>query len=383
MPIEQLPDSKINAQQPKASKRIVSFDLLRGYFLCVILLNHLDFAPNGLSFLTGRGFLYASTAEGFLAISGIILGIVRGHKLLHAPLKEATKLLWKRALQLYITSIILTIFFTLFGQFFLGNPGLKYGIYSDWTHWWNFLLDVLTMRYSYGWADFLRFYALFLFFAPAALWLLRKGYWYLLIIISLGVWALYPLLPSQDNLYQPVSWQLIFFLGFTVGYHWESILLWFRLLPRKLFVAMKIATVVLFILTFVASYIIVFGAQAKTSLGSELLTIHSHVEVFFNKDSMPITRIALGTVWFWGLFIICRRFEKAIYKGAGWLLYEFGSHSLYVYTLSAFVVFFMHLFVAPSPGFNSVWLNLLFSLLAIALVWVALKKRFLIKIIPR
>lgn len=78
----------------KQSERIITFDLLRGYFLIVILLNHLSFYPNGLSLLTGESMLYASTAEGFFVVSGIVLGIIRGRKLIHKPFMVGAKLLW-------------------------------------------------------------------------------------------------------------------------------------------------------------------------------------------------------------------------------------------------------------------------------------------------
>ncbi len=157
------------------SERILTFDLLRGYFLCVILFNHLQFYPSGLDFFTGRGMLYASTAEGFFVVSGIVLGIVRGRKLIHLPFMTGAKLLWKRAFQLYLTSIILTLLFTFVGQLFLGNEGLKYGIYANWSNWWELLWHTINLSYTYGWADFLRLYAIFIFFAPFALWLLRKA----------------------------------------------------------------------------------------------------------------------------------------------------------------------------------------------------------------
>ena len=174
------------------SERILAFDLLRGYFLFVILLNHLEFYPNGLGLVTGRGLLYVSTAEGFFVVSGLVLGMVRGRKLINQPLKVATKLLWKRSFQLYITSIVLTLIFTLIGSFFINNPGLKSGIYPNLGDVWRLTWDTITLSYSYGWADFLRLYAIFIFFAPAALWLLRKGKWYIMLLISFAVWALYP-----------------------------------------------------------------------------------------------------------------------------------------------------------------------------------------------
>jgi hypothetical protein len=61
--------------------RILALDLLRGYFLVSIILNHLQWYPNGLDWVAMRGSLLVSAAEGFFIISGILLGIVRGRKL--------------------------------------------------------------------------------------------------------------------------------------------------------------------------------------------------------------------------------------------------------------------------------------------------------------
>ena len=163
--------TNVDTLPKKKSERILAFDLMRGYFLFVILIDHLGFYPNGFDFITGRGTLYVSTAEGFFVVSGLVLGIVRGRKLLNQPFKNAAKLLWKRAFQLYATSIILTLLFTAVGQLFLGNPGLKYGIFTDWSHWGTLLWRTFTLQYTYGWADFLRLYAIFIFFAPFALWI--------------------------------------------------------------------------------------------------------------------------------------------------------------------------------------------------------------------
>jgi len=364
------------------SERILAFDLLRGYFLCVILFNHLQYYPSGLDFFTGRGILYASTAEGFFVVSGIVLGIVRGRKLLTQPLKLATKLLWKRALQLYLTTIVLTLLFTVIGQLFIGNPGLKYGIFTDWGHWWTLIRDTLTLSYTYGWADFLRLYAIFIFFAPLALWFLRKGQWVAMLLISFGVWALYPFVPQITALSQPFSWQFIFFAGFTIGFYWETILAWWRNLAIKTRKVIGWSFATAFALSLMGSFLLVFGHEFSGALGNSLTSLHRLVEPNFDKDRLPIARMLLGAVWFWGLFYIVRRFESWITRHFGWLLLEFGANSLYVYTISAFVVFFAHLFVAPS-GFEGFIPNLVLSLSLLGIVHLAVKKKFLMKIIPR
>lgn len=364
------------------SERILTFDLLRGYFLCVILFNHLYFYPNGLDALTGRGILYASTAEGFFVVSGIVLGIVRGRKLLHLPFWTGAKLLWKRALQLYITSIVLTFLFTVIGQLFIGNAGLKWGIYTDWNNWWELIWHTVTLSYTYGWADFLRLYAIFIFFAPFALWFLRKGWWYVVIAISLAAWSLYPLMPHNSIMAQPFSWQFIFFAGFIIGFYWSTIVAKWRSLAAKTRKIIGWSVVGAFALTAITSALLVFGYEISGAVGSQLTTLHHLIEKNFDKDQLPIPRMILGAIWFWGLFYLFRRFESWIIKYFGWLLLSFGMNSLYVYTISAFVVFFTHLIINP-PGPNSLILNLLISLGALSIVYVAVRTKFLMKIIPR
>ncbi len=364
------------------SERILTFDLLRGYFLCVILFNHLQYYPSGLDFFTGRGILYASTAEGFFVVSGIVLGIVRGRKLLHLPFKTSAKLLWKRSLQLYIASIVLTLIFTVIGQAFIGNPGIKSGIFTDWSHWWELIWHTVTLSYTYGWADFLRLYAIFIFFAPFALWLLRKGLWYVLLGVSTFLWALYPLLPNNTIIAQPFSWQLIFFGGFIIGFYWTKILEFWRSLSLRTRQYIGWSFVSVFAITVITTFTLVFGHELGGAIGSELNRIHHIVEQHFNKDRLPLERIGLGIIWFWGLFYLVRRFEAFIVKHLGWLLLSFGMNSLYVYTISAFVVYFAHLIIAP-PGFQSVGLNLLASIVALGLVQLAVQTKFLMRIIPR
>ncbi|MET0979645.1 MAG: OpgC domain-containing protein, partial [Candidatus Saccharimonadales bacterium] len=213
----------------KLSSRILTFDLLRGYFLVAIILDHLAFYPNGLDWWTGRGILYVSAAEGFFLISGIVLGIVRGSKLADKPFAIVAKLLLKRALQLYITAIVLMLLFTFVGWLFLDNPGLKAGIRLPTENLGRILWGALTFEYIYGWADYLRMYALFILASPIAMWLLRRKLWYVVLAISIFVWSQFHNSPLETaELSQVFSWQLIFFSGLIIGFHWQNITDWWN-----------------------------------------------------------------------------------------------------------------------------------------------------------
>lgn len=377
--------AKQKGEVKKKSERILTFDILRGYFLFVILLNHLYYYPSGLELLTGRSALYASTAEGFFVISGIMLGLVRGRKLINKPFSVSAKLVLKRSLQLYATSVILTLLFTVIGYMFLDNPGLKTTIFANPSDWWSLVVNTLTLQYTYGWADFLRLYAIFIFFAPVAIWLLRKGWWYVLLAISITVWALYPLIPAGSSFAQPASWQLIFFGGFIIGFYWEDILNKWRSLTIKTRKAIGLALTGLFVATLVASFTLVFGHYLGGTAGPAIDSAHHVVEQYFSKGRLPVSRLLLGTIWLWGMIYLARRFESTIKKYLGWFLLEWGMNSLYVYTISAFVLFFIHLIIPA----NSFWkieqlpINLGLSILVVAIVHLILKKRILANIIPR
>lgn len=288
----------------------------------------------------------------------------------------------ERALQLYITSIVLTLFFTLVGQFFLNDPGLKWGIYTNWNDWGAFIWQTLSFGYAYGWADFLKYYAIFLAFTPFALYLLRKGWWYIVIALSFAVWCLFPFSPLPENQSQPISWQLIFISGFVIGFYWETILAKWRSLSLRLRHTIRVGFVVTFIITAALSFALVFGNRLGGEIGPQIDALHHVVEQYFQKDRLSFGRIILGTVWFWALFAIFRRYEAWLTKKMGWLLLSFGSNSLYVYTISAFVVFFVHLIVLPAEV-SWLWLNLVISVSAIGLVLLAVHTKFLMKIIPR
>ena len=62
---------------PSAGNRDLRLDLLRGYCVFAMAVDHLD-APTYLYFLTGGNRFFTSAAEGFLFISGLVMGLVQG-----------------------------------------------------------------------------------------------------------------------------------------------------------------------------------------------------------------------------------------------------------------------------------------------------------------
>jgi hypothetical protein len=369
----------------KKSSRVVTFDLMRGYFLIAIILDHLYFFPNGLDWWSARGDLFVTTAEGFFLISGLVLGIVRGSKLIDKPFKDVTKLLFQRSLQLYLTTITLVILFTILGwTLFMNYPGLKYGIMQP-INIPDLLWQSISLQYFYGWADYLRLYAVFIFVSPLAMWLLRRGLWYILIILNVVIWLTFPTDPNipdhiQESL-QLVSWQLIFFGGMTLGFYWNQLTTWWLKLSSSLRTSIQWIVITYALFALITNIAITFGHKYFPSLVSffpQDLGYRLYID-FFDKERLPLPRLLLFALWFSAAFIMFTKFERPIVKFTGWLLLPFGTNSLYVYTVHAFLLFFVHLYFTE----GSLVYNFIIAISIIAIIRIMIQYKILMKIIPR
>jgi hypothetical protein len=374
------------SEKKKKIERIVTFDILRGYFLVGIIIDHLSFFPNGLDWWSMRGGLFVTMAEGFFLISGIILGIIRGAKMVDVPFHEVVKLLLKRGFQLYIVAVILAILFTVVGWlFYMNAPGLKSGIAPANTPLWQLIWNAATFQYLYGWADYLRLYAVFLFASPLIMWLLRRGLWYVGLGLSLLVWLLFPDSNVADGGLQEkmqiVSWQLIFFIGMTIGFYWPTILAKWRSLSLKARHVIGGSVVAFAAVTLAYNVAIMLSTMGfnMSAIGATPQLQHDLYVAFFDKERLPLTRIALFLLWFGAAFYLVRRFEQYILKFLGWLLLPFGHNSLYVYTVHAFMIFFVHLYLSV----GSIPWNFVVSVTIIMIIWLMIRYKVLMKIIPR
>lgn len=366
----------------KKPSRILTIDLIRGYFLFVIMIDHLYRFFGFYELFTGGGTQWVSAAEGFFFVSGIMIGLIRGRKLIAEPLSVATKKVWSRALQLYLWSIALTTSFTLLGLAFAGNPGLKLGGFRN-ESFGHFLSTTLTLRYNYGWADFLVYYILYLLFTPLALWLLRKGKWYVLLALSFAIW----LLSSNTQL----GWQLLFFSGTIVGFYLYDIEGWFGRLQKRTRRALATAVVTLAVCTLVISEFFNSFIHHMNNVNpqreffgvatADLFDINKYYFAhIFDKYSLGIGRLVLFYIWFTALYLTVRYYEKAVAKIAGWFLIPLGQNSLYVYIVHAILLFVLNLILPPVIP---VWANIVVNTLFLGVIWSLVRHRVLFKYIPR
>jgi hypothetical protein len=345
-----------SAQQPdisvkQKSKRIMAFDLIRGLFLLIIMIDHIELYPNGLDIFTGKGRLWVSAAEGFFFMSGLLIGMVYKRRL-HLGMKFIFKKMWLRALELYIVGVGLTFIFLCWAVF-TGHPTLKDYLPMPFD-WFYHIKEALFMRFTYGWADFLVRFSILMFFAPFVFYLVAKRKWWLAAIGVIMAWVL----RGQGF---TLAWQLLFNGGIIIGFYWPQIENWFRELKAKQRSLIKRTAAVIAGITFFASYACVFILSLLNYLwGAGYLPgwlqhttwtwdrLNYDMWVYADKWTMGPMRVFLFIFWFSVLYWLVHKYENKINQHTRGILELLGQNSLFVYTIHAFIVFVFKLYLIPA-----------------------------------
>jgi len=363
--------------------RLVAVDLLRGYFIFAVIVDHLARFPGIYDALTGRGWLWVSAAEGFFLLSGAMIGLVRGKQLAAEPFRKVLVRIWQRAGKLYIWTILLTLLFTVWAVA-AGGHGVKPGL-CDNGNGLQIIWRALTLNYVYGWTDFLSYYVLFLLAAPFALWLVaRRKWWWLVPLISLAAWRL---LSRHDLAF---SWQLPFFLGLTFGYYLRQIEgFFFRLKPawqRALAwgtVLFAGATAALsFALTYSQNYgrnLLAWVPLAGDGFGKAYGYYLQHLSGKFSRAPIGTGRALMFVLWFAAAYYLVRRYEDVLVRWLGWFLLPLGAFSLHAFILQGVAVFAVSIIIGHT---NDLWVNFMVTSSVLGAIWLFTKRKWLFWLIP-
>ena len=353
--------------EAKSQNRLETLDHLRGFFIVVIIIDHLSRFPSLFGLITGKGLLWVTAAEGFVAISGLLVGYIRGYKNRHSPFKEVAIKLLRRAGLLYIWSLIASIAYVAI----IWNVPLQGGFPSTpmpTGDWETFLIQLVTMQYTYVWVHFLTLYALFLAASPIAIWLLRKNLAWVVATISLVLLVL-----GWATKIEALQWQFLFFIPSIAGFYLQPILDWWHKLNQSTQRTIAVATVGITVVTVVTSVVFTFYAPA---LGN----ITSYVnDTLFAKDSISLLRAGMAFLWFVGYIFIFYTLRRAISKVLNWLLIPIGTHSLTSYILHGVALCIISFFTV---GGDNILINTLLGAATILITWGLVKIPFIRRVIP-
>lgn len=353
---------------PSTANRIIAFDVLRGLMLAIMLVDHIELYPSIFDLFTGRGRLFVSAAEGFFFLSGLLVGMVYKRRIARG-MKFVFQKMWIRSAELYVLAAITTLGYA-FWAVSVGQTGIKYGLPNplDWGH---LIQQTLFLRYGFGWADFLMRFSILMFFAPFAFYLLKRGWWKLLLIISVGAW----LFRGQNF---TAAWQLLFMGGMILGFYWQAITDWVSSLKKStqktLYRSVMVASALTFTLSWLSVYLLSYLNERPDSVSWSVRTFIGHVNVvneqvwvYAEKWTLGPLRIALFALWFTALFLLVNKHYPTINRVTRGAFELLGRHSLFVYLLHSFIVFTFRMYI---PFKFTLWHNFLVTALALAaLIW--------------
>jgi hypothetical protein len=368
----------------RAIGRIKELDLLRGYFIAIILIDHIQRWPSVYIYLTGEGRLWTSAAEGFFIISGLLIGYLRGYKSRHLDMRTITKKLFSRAVMLYLWCVGISFFvFSITAIFSDGqNPLLpKLPEASQVANLPTYLWTIISGQYENDWIYFLRLYAIILAISPLVIWLLRKGLWWVALSASILTYIASFFITQPEGAMQ---WQLLFFSATLIGWKLETILQWLRTHPRAKTIIIR-SSIAITLITMAMSFFWVHGWGAVES-GRAIISRDGYVttrgwlDPWFTNNPMAVGRVVLSFVWFAGLLAIFHILRRPVNYTFGWLLMTFGQYSLSAYCLQAILLVFVQVIM---PVTENPIINFVYTTTVIVGFWALMQISFVRRLLPR
>jgi hypothetical protein len=334
--------------------------------LAIMLVDHVELYPSLFDLFTGRGRLFVSAAEGFFFLSGILVGLVYRRRLIHG-VKHIFAKMWLRGFELYVLSIFFTLFYV-FWAVSANHPSIKYGL-PDPMNWSKIISQTLLLRYGFGWSDFLARFAILMMIAPFAFYLLTRGWWKILAIISVGLWVF-----RGQNF--TLAWQLLYNGGMIIGYYWSEINAYFNNMKTSKRNALKrvlyYATAITFSISYASVYLLSYINERLTSLPLGVQSvfwrineINERVWIYAEKWTLGPLRITLFIMWFSVLFLLVQKYQTTIDKKTRGIFLLLGRNSLFVYILHSFIVFSLKFVI---PLHTNIVQNFIFTLVGLCLL---------------
>jgi hypothetical protein len=370
------------------SRRDLRVDLLRGFCIFAMVVDHFG-GDSWLYAITGGNRFYVSAAEGFIFISGFVMGQAYRSKRDRSGLPAAMAEALRRARTLYVATVALTIVFS--GLFLYTDislwTGRDFGLGIDSLQ--EITVAALTLHYTYHGTDILAMYTLLLLIAPLILLLLSVGEWYWVLGASWLLWLAYQFYPEEASIpwyirhgenFPLAAWQVLFVTGHVLGFYREQLTAWLqRFRPlRVVGVGMGLAITL-------ALVSIAMGAEGGVQFGFFDIDPNVLTETFFKVPLRPWRLVAFISVAIVA-YTIATYLWWPIRRVLGWLMLPLGQAALYSYIVHFFLILLVYNLVPwfstlPWEPSEAVFTPLLQSAV-VMLLWVLVRKRVLFGIIP-
>ena len=361
-----MPDANKTPSKP-ASKRIEALDYLRGWFIIIIVIDHLTRWPSALEVITGRGELWVNASDGFLITSGLLIGYIRGFKDRDKPLKAVAAKLLKRSLSLYFWGVLSTVI--LFSLAWVLPVGQTIPVYLNPGGWLSMVFESITLQYIHPYTYFLHLYALYMILSIGVVWLLRKKLWWIIVLL-VGLSFIYT---NQIN--SPLIERMpAFFLPTIIGFYLDPIRAYVVSRQQSIRRLVSGSIVAVFLVSLVMAVIYRFFAFIYTPATYETLS------VIFSRDPITIYTATLGFIWYLGLFIIFNHFLKFLKKYLARVILPFSSGSFSAYTVHGLALIAISLLPLPE---DNLAINTVLGLVAVVLTIVIIRLPIIKRVVPQ
>jgi hypothetical protein len=390
--------------------RDLRIDLFRGIAIVFVVVNHLGLV-SVFQDVTQEAIGVVSGAELFVLLSGVVLGMVYRPKVVSGGIGEVVIRTSSRSWKLYYTAlgVVLLVFalslipgvnagyvttFTDEGTGALGSSasGRVYDLYGGIDQLLGYpvnpqiIIDILLLRLGPWQFNVMGLYVVLLLVSPLILWALSRRKWVVVLLVSVGAYALgaslrLRLLPSQfEDSFPLLVWQLLFVVGIVAGFYRREILRWFSTRWGAASAAAAVILAACFMLFSLSNPYLVSSVDARLTLLPDNVFRLIYGE-FFQRTHLGIGRLVNVVLVVVAIYALLTAYWRPINKVAGWFFIPLGQATLYV--------FVMHIFFAliasniPVLNEGNIWANSIAYVVVLASLWVMVKKRFLFSLVPR
>jgi hypothetical protein len=389
------------AAVPLSRERDLRIDFMRGAVMVVLLTIHVELF-SFFNLLTWERVGTISGGEGFVILSGIVIGMIYRRRLEKDGMAATLWKLYDRAAQLYRVNVaaIIGVFLLSLVPFWSSSElmtfadrfaGKVYPLYPDaGAPFLEKIARVLLLRAGPHQVQILGLYVMLLLVTPLMLWLLQAKRTGLLLALS---WIAYfysnafgamPTGAQFEYAFPLLTWQILFVHGVAVGYHRETL--------TRVVVGPRRRTVLL-----VAGLVTLCGLFLAQNTANPVMPSWAHLAIipaaifnrfyaqFCQKNTLGLFRLldyaGALTIGYWLLGRSWQFFNRTL----GWLLIPLGQASLYV-----FVVHLIFVLMASNLvpfGFHNDLRSMLLATVVHASViggiWLMVRHRVLFRWIPR
>jgi hypothetical protein len=365
---------------------------------------HFDYF-SAFTFLAWERFGVVSSAETFIALAGIVVGLVFGGKAKLEGIRPCIRPLFSRALDLYKANLIVVIsiglrrylpWFDVSVVTHFNDPysGKVYDLYPPLdAGLLKMLGDALLLRCGPHQFQIMGLYACLFLLTPFILYLLvnRKAWW--LSALSVGLYLLNFFTPEAvpgtaqirltgaafEFAFPLLAWQVLFVHAVMVGYYKIEIVLFFSEARNQLWIWLCVALSAGFMFFSLNHPLDKLPPWAQLSVIDPVTFQHLY-DAYFHKYSLAPGRLLNEVVLFVAGYAALTRLWKPIEAALGWLFIPLGAASAYVFTVHVFLLAVVD--NTPLPHLNSFAVNTALHGGLLLLVWFMVKKQFLFRWLP-